>query len=83
MMMLGLLQVFFKVLSVFCLFVLEHFLLFPFLYAFLVALHDDGDEHILDGSIEENHEENEVNLSGESFGPSLQKGVVHNISVEE
>ena len=77
------LEVSLEVLPVLCLFALDKFLLLSFLDAFLVAFHDDGDEDVLDCGVEEDHEEYEVDLSGESFSPGLQEGVVDDVSVEQ
>lgn len=56
--------------------------LFALLYAFLVAFHDDSDENVLDCSVEEDHKEYEVDLPRKALGPSLQEGIIDNISVE-
>jgi hypothetical protein len=37
----------------------------------------------LDCGIEEDHEEDEVNLSGEALSPGLEEGVVDDISVKQ
>lgn len=59
------------------------FFLFTFLDAFLVALHDNGDEDVLDCSVEEDHEDYEVDLSRETLSPGFQEGIIDDISVEE
>ena len=77
------LEIFLEVLPFLGLLPLQKLFLLPFLDAFLIALHDDGDEDVLDGSVEKDHEEDEVELPGQALGPGLEEGVVDNIAVEE
>ena len=77
------LEIFLEVLPFLGLLPLQKLFLLPFLDAFLIALHDDGDEDVLNGSVEEDHEEDEVELPGQALGPGLEEGVVDNIAVEE
>ena len=77
------LKIFLEIFPFLGLFPLQKFFLLPFLDTFLIALHNDGDEDILNSSVEENHEEDEVELSRQALCPGLEEGIVDDIAVEE
>ena len=61
--LLNLLQVFLELLFLLWLLFLQHFLVLSFFDAFFIALHDDGNEDVLDCRIEKDHKNNQVNLT--------------------
>ena len=40
-------------------------------YALFIPLHDDCYEDVLDGGIEKDHEDDEIDLTRETLGPGL------------
>lgn len=79
--MLHFLQIFLEVLPILGFPFLYEFFLLALLDAFLVALHDDGHENVLDCSVEEDHEKDEIDLSRKALGPGLEEGIVDYISI--
>lgn len=56
--------------------------MFSLFDAFLITLHDDCYEDILDCCVKKNHKDDQINLSWQSLGPSLQERIIDNITIE-
>lgn len=75
-------KIFLEVFPFLCLLVLNHLLLFSLLDTFLIALHDNGHENVLNSGVEEDHKENEIDLPRKALCPGFEEGIIDDISVE-